>query len=444
MQVELSSSRLTTGNGNPNHVRIGEHDGCEFFWFKDADEILLMWKTLQQNSQCTPFQRYAWVRALVKSGDNSQNLTRDVSENQLFVVGFIKGKPVMIFPFARRKGMLGDQIIWLGEKISDYNGVIVDNRFAAKASAALLDRVLDMLHKALPAIHAVHLIRNPDQSFVSVQKGDNSSNKLTAEYHSHALTLEKDWNRLKKTIRSSSSIRRLRGKLRALKRSGSVRFGRVRGLGARLEAAQQILNWKSAQLIQNGSRNPFGTGTNATPVRRAIENNISSEESSLEIFGIFQNGNLIAGMLVFVTGGRFYYYVSAYSAQVDRKYSVGTLLLLKVLEVASRAGMKQFDFLIGDEAYKRDWCDTKIPLLHITRAFTFRGKVICALISLRLKLKKFVMRYPKFVGLAKRYGKYYGDYMRKGIFGKKPVISSVSAEEAPDEKVDWGKTEKRA
>jgi len=443
MQAELISKCHPVREGNTDRVRIGSHDGCEFFLFKDAEEVLQIWEKLQQDSLCSPFQRHIWVKALVKSGKKSKSSSPADSDDHVFVVGFANAKPVMIFPFALRKRLLGDQIVWLGEKISDYNGVIIDSRYRPQASPALLDSVLDMLYAALPSVHAVHLIRNPAGSFINRQIGDGSSINSNAEYHSHALALNKDWKQLRKSIRSPSSIQRLGGKLRALKRSGKIRFGRVRGDNLRLEATKQILNWKSDHLLQNGSRNPFGTRENVSPVRMAIEYNISSGTGSLEVFGLFRDGNLIAGMLVFVTGGRFYYYVSAYSPQVDRKYSVGTLLLVRVLEVAARAGMKQFDFLIGDEAYKRDWCDTKISLLHFTRPFTFRGEVICALIRLRLAIKKFVMRHPKIIGFAKRQGKYYREYVRRNIFETDRVNTSGSIQELPPRKIDWGKTGNR-
>ena len=38
-------------------------------------------------------------------------------------------------------------------------------------------------------------------------------------------------------------------------------------------------------------------------------------------------------------------------------------------------GLKVFDFTIGDERYKRDWCDVTTPLGYAVGGLSIRGKI---------------------------------------------------------------------
>jgi len=423
------------------HARIplGRLGTCELFRCRDVADVSQLWEQLQRNNSFSPFQQVSWIQALLAGAPNSTD-----TQNHVFVVGFVDDAPVLILPLKIRISVLGNQLVWLGEKISDYNGAIVDSAFAANAPGGLLVTILGLLHKALPDIHAVHLIRNPVNGYVGAQDAAPGTGKLTAEYSSHALALHTDWKQLYKTIRSASSIQRLRSKNRALQRTGSIRFSRVRGSDERWLATAQILQWKSDHLNQSGNRNPFDNNDNANPVRTAIESDIQSRDGSLEVFGLFQDGKMIAGMLAFVTGKKFYYYVSSFSPDVGRKFSVGTLLLVKTLELAARAGLGQYDFLIGDEPYKLDWCDTRIELFHYTCSFTLRGRLICALIALRLTTKKFLLRHPKLVGLLKSTTKYARNYVRAAIFDKQPSNAPESVSKISENQIEWAKSRKQA
>ena len=37
--------------------------------------------------------------------------------------------------------------------------------------------------------------------------------------------------------------------------------------------------------------------------------------------------------------------------------------------------LKVFDFTVGGEQYKKDWCDTETPLYETLEAITFKGKL---------------------------------------------------------------------
>ncbi|MCP4072819.1 MAG: GNAT family N-acetyltransferase [Hyphomicrobiales bacterium] len=380
-------------HSNDNY--IGEYEGYDFSYYSDIESIETHWEYLQQNKLVSPFQKLSWAKGIIAGEHQFAELNAQQQTSYLFVVGFTEGTPALLLPFVVQNGLLGCRLKWLGEKISDYNSMVFDHEKHAAMSTEFFSKILEMIHEKFPSIHAAHLIRNPASILMKSEKTDMYSQRLTAEYSSHALTLQKDWKEQFARLRSSKSRQRLRSKLRSLKKAGDVKFGRTRRTKQRVRDAMRILDWKSDQLDNYGSRNPFNVNSQPSPLRITIENALNNNDQSLQVFGLYLNGEMIAGMLAFVSNETFYYFVTAFSDDVGKKYSAGTLLLVKTLELASRSGLKSYDFLIGDETYKSDWCDTRIPLVHYTRAFSMQGLLICLLIRVRLVIKKYLLHFPK-------------------------------------------------
>ena len=83
--------------------------------------------------------------------------------------------------------------------------------------------------------------------------------------------------------------------------------GGHQGAGNKINPA---LDWKSDQLDNNGNRNPFNVNSQPSPLRITIENALNNNDQSLQVFGLYLNGEMIAGMLAFVSNETFYYFVS--------------------------------------------------------------------------------------------------------------------------------------
>ena len=381
----------------PSSVHLGTYGECRFFAYRNLDEITGLWRQLERNGTHSPFQSLAWTQAIVAA----KALTGD--QQHVFAVGFVGTKPVVILPFTMHRGTFGLRLTWLGEKMSDYNGIIADRSYAASMPDGLVCRVVAMLRVAFPAIQAVHLIRNPVGRFGIEQTRKPGATVSTAEFKSHSVTLQGNWTELYARLRSAKSRQRLRSKYRSLKKLGDVRFRQVRGEHERRALARRVLQWKSEQLMASGRRDPFGNAAAPSAIRKAIESAVTSDDShALRAFGLFLDDEPVAGMLAFVTEDTFYYFVSAYTPSLDGKYSIGVQLLVRTLELASRSGLKRYDFLIGDESYKSDWCDTEMPLVNYARPFSLQGKLICLSLELRLACKKLILEKDWLSHIARR------------------------------------------
>ena len=75
-----------------------------------------------------------------------------------------------------------------------------------------------------------------------------------------------------------------------------------------------------------------------------------------------------------LTHGDCYYHVLAsYDDGEVSRFGPGAAHLRELLRYAIARGLKRFDFTIGDEPYKRDWCETEQQLYDHSAAVTLRG-----------------------------------------------------------------------
>jgi CelD/BcsL family acetyltransferase involved in cellulose biosynthesis len=74
----------------------------------------------------------------------------------------------------------------------------------------------------------------------------------------------------------------------------------------------------------------------------------------LRLYGLRLDGALRAALYCFARGGRVYYYLGGFDPDLA-SYSPGSLLIQHAWKDAKSRGDSEFDFLRGDEPYKRSW-----------------------------------------------------------------------------------------
>ena len=353
------------------------------------------WIDLENHSSISPFQRYNWVRSLFESTNLDITGKADLTSKPFFISGYIGSKLIFVLPLVKEKNLLGESVRWLGSELSDYNGPVVRNEYAHFLGRENFDRIIALISTNFPAANMFYLTRNPEFQNEFLFHFENG-HFWTAEYDSHKLELHRDWKSLLANRRSKKSRQRLRSKLNALKKDSKIVFRQVRNNLERKILTEKLLTWKSDHLEKIGQRNPFGSEQTPSNLRKIIENSIADDgDASLRLFGIFKDGQLVAGMLAFVDENKFYYLVSAYCPKLPSKFSVGTHLLMKTMELASRSGLSEFDFLIGDEDYKFDWSSDRIKLHHIAAPINSKGQIVCLAQYTGMTIKKFVCSQPK-------------------------------------------------
>jgi len=105
-------------------------------------------------------------------------------------------------------------------------------------------------------------------------------------------------------------------------------------------------------------------------------------------------GNYVAGNWGLVHKQRFYYLLVGYDALKFGRYTPGVQALVETMRWAVDEGITVFDFTIGDERYKDEWCEIGIDLHDHLTAKTLRGSVFLLLTRLVLVLKRKIKQTP--------------------------------------------------
>jgi len=134
--------------------------------------------------------------------------------------------------------------------------------------------------------------------------------------------------------------RRRRNKL--AKALGDVEF---RLDDRRPEALALGIKWKSAQYVASGYQDLFADARN-----RRLFTELHAREIVL-VSSLSAGNNVVAVHLGATHEGRLYWWIPSYGPEFAR-FSPGRLMLESLLRASFERGDKEFDFLIGEEAYK--------------------------------------------------------------------------------------------
>jgi CelD/BcsL family acetyltransferase involved in cellulose biosynthesis len=84
------------------------------------------------------------------------------------------------------------------------------------------------------------------------------------------------------------------------------------------------------------------------------------------------------------------------------RFGPGAAHLHDLMQYAIGRHCKVFDFTIGDEGYKRDWCDTELTLYDHINAATWRGTLAAVPLLGWQRLKRRIKRTPALWSLVSR------------------------------------------
>ena len=94
--------------------------------------------------------------------------------------------------------------------------------------------------------------------------------------------------------------------------------------------------------------------------------------------------------------------LSSYCDDRLTRYGPGVLHLRDLMAYAIKAGLRRFDFTIGDEGYKLEWSELRLKLYDHSSAATSRGWLPNGVSIVRRRLKRFIKQTPLIWRLACR------------------------------------------
>jgi CelD/BcsL family acetyltransferase involved in cellulose biosynthesis len=301
---------------------------------EELGEIAADWRDLSQRSQATVFQRPEWLLPWVEVFRPSHPCVIEVRRN-----GELVGlAPLLVYPRQQEQ-----VLAFMGGGVSDYLDVLVDPACARESMLAIFEEMnqvstwttLDLTD--LPPASCLH------------------RTELQSEAAPHDqcsfITLPQSREEL---------LRMLSKHQRANLRNARSRLQRAGGGGAELASSEtQVWDFLDELFRLHTSR----WSAAGEPGVLADENIRSFhqlaapklfEQGLLGLYRLQLSGRTVSVLYTLRSNCSTYGYLQGFDPEAAF-LSPGTQLLFSVLEDAVRSGIQRFDFLRGEEAYKRHW-----------------------------------------------------------------------------------------
>src|SRR4051812_10250834 len=365
--------------------------GIKFELHADLAAIQQEWKTFERHADCTVFQTFDWLAAW----------QRHIGVRKGAVPAIVLGRDehgqlLFIFPFAIESRGLGRRLTWLGSDLCDYNAPLLATHFADDINS---DCFISLWQEIIAALRAETRFRF---DWIDLQKmpetiGAQRNPFLDLQVLAHpsgayVTNLGADWNKFYAAKRSSSTRKKERRQLKQLADYGEVRFVDVQEHADRERTLDTLLGQKSGSFARMGVENIFTRSGYRAFFRDIVTNPAMHQTTHVSRLDI---GETIAAANI---GLRFrdcyYLIVSSYHDGEFTRFGPGRAHLNELLRHAIACGFRRFDFTVGDEPYKRDWCDTELRLYDYLAPVTIRGRLAVAMASAFRRAKRFIKQTP--------------------------------------------------
>jgi len=357
------------------------------------------WRRFEQVAEGTPFQTFEWLSAWHRHIGARAGIVPAI------VVGcFADGMTAFILPLAVEPRRATRRLTWLGQDLCDYNAPLLARDFSQRVTAERFVALWFELRRQIerdPQLRHDWVFFEKMPQTVGVQINPFTRLGVTANANSAHLTQLGDaWETFYRTKRSSATRRRDRRKRENMEEFGEIRFRTaanaddVRGtLETLWEQKRRIFARKGiADLFARPGHHEFFLDFATNPQSRQL-----AHISRIDI-----DGNCVAANFAIVFGDCYYHVLSSYCDGQLARYGPGMLHLRELMAYAIGRGLRRFDFTIGDESYKSEWCDLSLQLFDYSAATTWRGVPANAASKLLRRAKRFIKQTPALWRLASK------------------------------------------
>jgi CelD/BcsL family acetyltransferase involved in cellulose biosynthesis len=138
-------------------------------------------------------------------------------------------------------------------------------------------------------------------------------------------------------------------------------------------AVERFLDLHRARWAVEGGSDGLADARHEAFHRAAVDQ--LAQRGWLRLYTLFAARRPVASVYGVVHAGKFLYYQSGYDPAWASK-SVGLVLLARTVQDAYGEGLREFDFLRGDEAYKAQWARAERWTIHMRLFRGARGKAV--------------------------------------------------------------------
>src|SRR5450631_1542617 len=364
-------------------IRITVHE--------DLSAIEQDWRAFEPHADCTVFQNFDWL-ATWQRLIGVRNGVRPA-----IVVGRDgTGTILFLLPLAVSSAGLARELTWLGSELCDYNAPLLAATFSARIDAKHFMALWETIARCLqdnprPHYDFIKLEKMPET--VGAQQNPmrylGGTMTPSGAYLTH---LTGDWETFYVAKRSSATRRRDRTKRKRLGELGEVKFVNPASDGEILRALDTLMAQKARSFARMGVGNLFAKPGNAEFYRA-----LASDPATRHLVHVSRldvGATAAAVNLGLIYRDCYYHLLASYDDGDVSRFGPGAAHLHDLLHYAIERGLHIFDFTIGDERYKRDWCDTELKLYDYIAPATWRGALVAMPMLAALRLKRWIKQTP--------------------------------------------------
>lgn len=365
----------------------GRSLGLNLSYHGGLAEVEQEWRKFEKCADCTAFQTFDWLSTW------HRHIGARDGHQPAIVIGRYGGDILFILPLALAPGRLR-RVIWLGEFLSNSSAPLLTRDFQERIGVAQflsiwreIERLLrQQLHHDL-----IDLGKIPET--VGAQANPMLALKLTRHANdAYLVHLTGTWDEYYAAKRSASWRKTDKKKRNRLAKGGEVTFTTATEPADIERAIDALIAQKKSSYASLGVPNMF-----KWPSYRDFYIDMASDparRSLVHVSSVSVGSTIVAASFGLTWHGNYDYVLAGYTMGEFDAASPGTIHLQELMKLFLERGFKTFDFNIGDEPYKREWCDTEIKFYEYVAPATIMGRIAAVLMQWSRGVKRFIKRNP--------------------------------------------------
>jgi CelD/BcsL family acetyltransferase involved in cellulose biosynthesis len=356
---------LTTNAGQLVARSTSRAAGFRVELLRDWQQAVAHWHDI---SPSTPFQHPQWYDAWYSAFAGAEGVEPLIA----VVTDASTGEPAALLPLIRRKQDNVAIVEFADLNLTDYNAPILGAAAPrdAKAARALWRSLLSALRRMPDAADLIRLRKLP----VDLDGKRNPIALLNAAgpclLNGNLVTTSEDYDawryRLEKTVRKE-----LERSWRVFTRDPAASFAIItdRDEALRVLATTEVQQGTRMQSL--GRNYDLNDETSAAFYRNLVRDGVGNGYALVSVLAV--GDETVATLLGIRTGSR---YVMVRISNAGAKWSncsPGRLIIERTMAALHKDGVREFDFSVGNYAYKRRFGVTRLPLIDISAALSWRG-----------------------------------------------------------------------
>jgi CelD/BcsL family acetyltransferase involved in cellulose biosynthesis len=356
----------------------------------DLASVETAWRAFEAGADCTPFQMYAWHCAWQDNVGARRGVLPAIVEVRH------RGRLAALLPLAVESASLGRRLVWHAADLCDYNGPLLAPDFADMVRPGIFAALWQAVVTLISDNHALRcdfvvLKRMPER----IGRQSNPFLALGVAVNptgAHHMTMRGTWQQFYRDKRSSATRRHDRSKRKRLADYGELRFLTAETACQTQAVLDALFAQKRASFAARGVPDFL-----AVPGTQDFFRAVAADPSLRDIMHVSQlavGESTAAANLGLVFRGRYYHVLASYQAGDIGRFGPGTAHLHDLMDYALKRGCSEFDFTVGDESYKRDWCDVAERLVDFHAALSPRGAVAVRATTAAIAAKRRIKQSP--------------------------------------------------